>query len=795
MQSTLPQTLRDPKNIHIPIFKPFFWLAFAVLVGILFAKWTEISWIVWVVCALICLIILLIPVFFKRRNQGERYLPFSAVLLFFFLGAMRYQLEQPIIAPEHSAFYNERGLVEVIGVVIKPPEVHDSSINLEIRVESLMSLSSDTPIVQSDQIRGKLMLQTMAGSDYRYGDRLQIEGKLSTPSDSGTFNYREYLANKGIYSQVSFAKVKVLERDTLNPFLAKIYQLKIRSQEVLQEIFPSPEAELLTGILLGNDNGLSKELQSAYQLTGTTHIIAISGFNIVLLAGLITRFSYRWFGPWSGSWIAIMILAFYTVLVGAHASVVRAVLMGSLGILGSVIGRKGNGLNTLGLAAMGMCLINPFLPWDIGFQLSFMATLGLVLYAGPMQARLDDFLSRHLQEGTVKRLSGHLTEYFLFTFAVQALTLPLIVWHFREISWTFLVANPFILPAQPLVMVLGGIALLGGLLAPELGRILGWLAYPFAAYTNRVVEWLARLYPASLNLQRISFFWIVLYYCVFLFLTLPKGDTKGIKKLASPNVFLLALSCGAFVIWSAVFSAPDSKLHMTILPESDSPTILIENTEGRLILLNGSIRSSSLREEIGKTLPFTRQELDVLIIPLCNQDNISGLVDFQDHIKIRQVAWACDSDRIHATQLLYQAFMEDKIVQTTLNQGDRIELGNGAFMTLLQVNSEVAAFSLQWEEINSIMIFGDSGELEGDLYADSPILVMPGDISSKDYMSILKVDPRLTILTFDPESLPVNDSMPDVDLSGRMMIFRSDLTGRIQIMTDGQQIWLDTEKK
>jgi len=187
---------------------------------------------------------------------------------------------------------------------------------------------------------------------------------------------------------------------------------------------------------------------------------------------------------------AILGILFYTLLVGASPSVLRAAIMGILALFARQIGRR-TGINTLAITAAAMVAWNPNILWDAGFQLSFAATLGLVLYAEPLQTWFTNLLARRLPLDRARRLAGPAGEYLLFTLAAQVMTLPVIAYHFQRISLLSVLANPIILPAQPAVMVLGGLAVLLGMLWQPLGQVVGYLAWPFIAFTIRAVEWLA----------------------------------------------------------------------------------------------------------------------------------------------------------------------------------------------------------------------------------------------------------------------------------------------------------------
>ena len=170
---------------------------------------------------------------YKQRIYTSDRIPLAAIAFMICLGGLRYQVAQKPITPLQSAYYNERGSVEIIGLVKTAPEEFDFAENLVIEVESLTPLSSDEPLVTPEDVRGRVLLQVMPGSDYAYGDRLSIKGNLQTPPENVSFSYRDYLARHGIHSLMSFAQVSRIESGQGKPLLSLIYALKARSKETL----------------------------------------------------------------------------------------------------------------------------------------------------------------------------------------------------------------------------------------------------------------------------------------------------------------------------------------------------------------------------------------------------------------------------------------------------------------------------------------------------------------------------------------------------------------------------------
>ncbi len=724
----------SPRAIQLPDFMPFLWLSLALLSGIFLADNFHLPAWVWATGWGICLALWLISHLIKhgwgnffRKPVLSRLSPVILALLFF-SGAWRFQAAQITPHPSHVAWYNEKGVVQLSGIIILPVGERDNFTYLTVEVDSLSAPEFDPNNAYPSNVHGKVLVQILSGRGYHYGQRISLRGKLQSPPEGTDFSYREYLERKGILSLMAYPQVKVTEEHTGSPMLSAIYQLKEHSRETLNKIFPSPEAELLSGILLGDDNGLSTSLKAAYQLSGTAHIIAISGFNIALLASIITSLSHRLLGARKGSLFVIVFLTIYTILVGAEASVVRAAIMGSMGMIGALVGRRNNGLNTLGLTALVMCLLNPNLPWDVGFQLSFLATLGLVIYSQPLESRLIDWLNQRLKPEIVSRLASPLSDYLLLTLIAQVMVLPLIAYHFGQLSWLFLLANPLILPVQPLVMILGGLALLAGLIAPGAGRILAYLAWPFAAYTNRIVLWLAGLFPNSSAVGKFNLFWILLYFSILAMISFTKDWKKLSKKVMQPTTALIGLGCGVITLWSLVFSMPDGKLSIIQLPAAEQPVVLIQTPGGRSVLVNAATRPSSLREELSRFLPFGNHALDAVIIPSCKRADVTGLIDLSDHIPIESVYWACDPERIQTTRSLYQSFTQAGIKQQGVFTGDVLDLGEGAFLTILDISIDTQQISVSWQQFSTLLVMGSAEHFSAEDMLTYNLWVLPNDI-------------------------------------------------------------------
>lgn len=661
------------RQIRWPSFMPFFWLGLAAVLGPFAAEEVNFPWYWWTVLGLGALLFTFISKKPRVSVQTVRRFPAALALAAFALTAMLYQLSLPQAKPDNLLYYHNKGEVNITALVIAPPEMKQNS--LQVLVES-RSLRAEDLAVREPEVNGKIIFYLPLGSQAQYGDLVEIKGELLPPNEGVDFSWREYLKHQGVYSTMEFPSFRLLEENQGNPLRAVLYRLRENGGKVLSTIFPSPEDSLLKGILLGDDSTISAKLADAYRLTGTSHIIAISGFNMSVLAGLVSLFFTRQFGRKRGALVTILLLGSYSLLVGASASVVRAAFMGSYAVLGNSISRKGNTLNNLGVSAFLMVVLNPHLPWDLGFQFSVMATLGLSLFAGPLRARLEGWLGKRLEQKAAISVSSLVSETFLLTMIAQTLVLPLSIWHFREVSWLFLIANPLILPVQPAVMVLGLAAMSAGLAWLPLGRVLAWIAWPWVAYSNRMVLWLAGMAPQNWTLPQINLFWVLLYYLVFFLAVFHPKPGKLAKILYQPQYLLPALAGLTLVVWLAVNSAPDGKLHITIPNKNGQNFVFVEGGQGQTLLVAGSAGSDSLIEQVSNQLPLFSNRLDSLVIPDCGRSSLSGLFVLASKLDIGHVLWGCEPETNQTSRNVYELLEREGSLQTTLTSASLLSDGN-----------------------------------------------------------------------------------------------------------------------
>lgn len=800
--SSPPQTtMRSPFHG----FLPFFWLAITAISGIVLSDWISLPAWTWLVAALVPLAALILAwrlplkiVWTHHLRDWAGYgnrLPAAILLAIGCIGAWRFASSHVEITPQHLAYYNDRGVLQLTGRVIQPPDDRDHTTHLVLDVESLRLFDSSHGPTPGEKITGRLLLQVPPGSAWEYGTRLRVTGVLNTPPEYADFPYQVFLARRGILSIMPYARVDWAVPPERHSIQSRIFQLRAEANTTLYTIFPSPEADLLAGILLGLEQGLSPNLQEAFRRTGTTHIIAISGFNIAIVAGLFAGISTRLLGRKWGAITAIAGITGYAILVGGDAAVVRAAVMGGLGILGGMFGRRQNGLNSLGVAAFVMVMINPNLPWDIGFQLSIAATLGLILYAQPLEEHFIHFSQRWLTEQQAQKIAGPVSEMLLFTLAAQVMTIPIMAYHFGGISWVALAANPLILPVQSLVIILGGLAVVAGLLLPGMGHVLGMLALPFIRYTIRVVSWMGYLPAADLLLPRFHVSWLVIFYALLIVITLLPSEQRSTlgKKVFTYQTGLLVLSGAVIFLWNNVLSRPDEYLHLTLL--DDVGSVLVQSPSGNSVLIGGGPRASHLSQCLGEMLPGGRRNLNLLIIGSTYRDDLNALTGVLNTYKVETALWSVDLRTNQSTETVYALLASGGVPITPMEPGQVITLDNGVYITVLWVGARGAVLWLEWDQFTALLPTGrvDQNWLES---SHTPtLLLLPGKASDMSFIleQLNRRPPAVILLPMPASEISLVGEHPLLTLLSDYPLVSTHNAGWVRVSTDSEQIWISTQ--
>ncbi len=753
-----------------------------------------------------------------RHERGPRLAAACALALL--AGGARLLWATPHFGPGDLVTYNDRGRVTLVGVVDDEPDVRDTYQNLRLRVESL---TPDTPGAGTrpapTPVTGLALVRAPRYPVRAYGEQLAVTGDLETPPVFEDFSYQEYLARQGVYSMIRRPHVELIEAGQGSPLWAAMVAFKARAQAVIAQILPEPYAALLTGILLGVETGIPRDLYEQFNTTGSSHIIVISGFNISIIAGLLMSVGTKAFGKRRAIWVAIGVVALYTLLVGADPAVTRAAIMGGLYVLALYFGRQAEVRTSLIFSAVLMTALNPLTLWDVGFQLSFAATAGLVLLTAPLERLAERWLTVLVGPQRVRRAMGLLSEALLVTLAAQIATGPLIVYHFGRFSLVSLLTNLLILPVQPLVMLTGGLAMLAGLIWPPAGQLLGWPAWLPLAWTVGVVQWTSAMPLASLTLVRFSPWLLAVIYAalaglLWLALRARPGSEVRPAPPASPGLrgstrtLFAGGTVAVLLVWLAVASLPDGRLHVAFLDVGQGDAIFITTPGGRQILIDGGPSPTALLSEMGRQMPFWDRSLDIVVNTHPEADHLLGLPTALERYRVSQVILP-DVDADTPLYAVWQsALADEEATVTRARAGMRLSSGDGVEVEVLHPGAAPAGDHLNDHSVVLRLTLGRvSFLLPGDIGADveqglvaggrslaATVIKAPhhGSDTSSSPAFLAAVDPQVAVISVGADNRfghPAPGILQRYAEYG-IPVLRTDEMGSVEFITDGERLWV-----
>jgi len=496
--------------------KVFLWLSLSFIGGISLVSFSyprvvDVSNFL----GLLAISLIALVVFYKNK----KVLLAGFTILFFIFGAFAANLKITKINQLNKNRINFLAVVRVDN----DPKISGSYQRIIVK-----KVANDVPFNHSISRKEKILVNAGVYPSYSYGDELRLSCVLELPKnnfgrgpsihaedqelardEASSFDYRMYLAKDGIYYICNRPQIEKIGQSGGNMVFGVILKVKNRFQQNIEKLIPAPESGLLSGLIIGGGGNLSQEIQDNFSRTGMTHIVAVSGYNVAIVAEYLMLFGI-FIGLWrkQAFWLAVFGIIIFIILVGLPSSAVRAGVMGILLIWAIKNGRLANSQNALIFAAALMLAANPLLlRWDIGFQLSFLATLGII-YIYPV---FQNYFSKLEHKGL-----NAFREILLLTLSAQVFVLPVILFNFHNLSLISPLANLLVLPIIPITMLLGFLAAVSEFIFPPLAMAFSWLAYLPLKYETLVINFLAHLRYSSLEMINFSWIWVIIWYVTLL---------------------------------------------------------------------------------------------------------------------------------------------------------------------------------------------------------------------------------------------------------------------------------------
>lgn len=751
----------------------------------------------------------------RGSSHGRTTLIYAAL---FMLGGLRLGEAQPEQSPNHIVHLNNRGWAQIEGIIVAEPDERDTVTHLRVEVERVYWQG------QYHEAQGIVLVSTSAEDNFAYGDKIVALGRLRPPPELDGFSYRDYLARQNILSQMSPSQIQIVSRHHGSEFTRILLEIKHAAHQTIHEQLPEPQAGLLVGILLGDEQGLSPEVKDTFNATGTAHVIAISGFNMALIASILSAILGSFTRhAWINVTIGGTVILGYTIFVGASPSVVRAAMMSLVLISGRMFKRPTYAPASLSFTAVVMMGLDPWVLWDIGFQLSFAAVLGMALLTPRFDRGFRAWLQNLLGEKHGKGLAKVLSEPIVVTFIAQISTLPIILYYFGRLSIVAPLTNFLVIPVQPLLLMFGGAATLMSFVFAPLGALLYDGTWLFLTWTLGTVRTFGTLPIADAEFQ-LSQPFLMSFAVVALAFTLVNGPRppwyeklyqNWLQTLKRP--FSLALRyapiIAALVLLGGMAQAlthpADGELHVVFLNMGQSNSTLIRTPNGAVFLLDGGRFPSRLETALDDRLPPDRREIDVLFISSDETDDIGALFELMEQYEIHAVVTGVTKSTRGSYYQLIEAFKTDGVPVIEATAGWRVQTDDGVVVEVLApiIDPEdpeaylVNDLVLRVVYKDAVFLLTSSlSTSEEQILLGNPHLVQAtaylaaehGMAGSNSAGWVGTIHPQVVVIQNDPSR---SDGIANEVLErfSTLDLYRTDVRGLINIRTDGQTLWIQTE--
>jgi competence protein ComEC len=691
------------------------------------------------------------------------------------------------------------------------------------------------------------LVSTAEAPYFRYGDNLLLRGALREPEPFGGFDYPAYLANQDIHGILWSRQAELVSREGGIRWRGWMFELRGRLAASLEDALPPTHSALAEALLLGVRGRLPPEVVEDFRNTGTSHLLAISGMNVAMLLAPVVAVAGWWLGRRRQLYLLLPLASiwFYALVSGSSVSVVRAAIMASVFLGALAVGRPRSILPALALSAAVMAAIDPGALRQVSLQLSFTAVAGIAL-ALPYQARIREAVTRSGLDcdSTLSGVSGlwwqrwsrFLAGWVLVALVVSAAatlaTLPLVAFNFHQIPLFGIFATMLALPMLPFMLLGSLLAAVGGLIAPSLGQLFGWLAWPPLSYLLGLVS----LTPGTTVSGAwagppLVWAWYILMWGV-LILPGAVGYLKGlssrlaVQSLATPQpssvtlTFLglfLILTVAAILLWVQVFSGPDGKLHVYFFDVGQGDSALIVTPEGRQVLVDGGPEAESATRALAGPLSPWDRSLDMVVLTHLETDHGLGLLKVLERYRVAAVAvgvaapgkplypqWKATVERRQLRVIPmaagYRIMLEPEVALEVLNPPPKPFRGSPS-----DDNNNGVVLRLVYGDVRFLLAADIEALAEENMLRHIPALESEvlkvahhGSKTSTTPGFLQRVSPSYAVISAGAENR-YGHPHPQVmarlrEQPGLAGIYQTAQQGSIEFISDGQRFWVKTQR-
>ncbi|MGN1270149.1 MAG: DNA internalization-related competence protein ComEC/Rec2 [Clostridia bacterium] len=536
--------------------------------------------------------------------------------------------------------YNNKQ-IKIHGIIVSNTQEKEYKTICKIKVTGLQNIETNT--ITKSKFNILCNIKNLKENNFKYGDKVIISGAFEEPYTQRNkcgFNYKSYLKTKQIAGTINANKINITGKEiSINSL---IYELKENLIQKIYSILPLEEATLCIGLLLGEKSKISEDIQQSFRNSSLSHMLAISGAHISYILLGITNFliCIKFNKRWSNIIISIFLI-FFIILVGASPSVTRACIMCILNLIANLLFKKPDIYQNLAISSFIILLFNPYALLDIGFQLSFGGTIGIVLFSNKIFNKTTKYKNLFLNKilNTIKQI-------IIVSLSANIIIFPIIIYHFNTLSLTFLISNILASPILGICLILGMIFII--LIFSPIAQIISYFFKPILQMLIFIANICSKL-PFSQILVATPKIWqIVIYYLIIILLLYKRKAKLYIKAYLHISkykfVYKITITILIFLIFFPyIFSIiPNNKLTIHFIDVGQGDSTLIITPSNKTILIDGGGSETGNFNVGEKTLlPYLLDKgilkINYMLFTHFDTDHCQGLFTILENIKVDNV--------------------------------------------------------------------------------------------------------------------------------------------------------------
>lgn len=621
----------------------------------------------------------------------------------------------------------------------------------------------------------------------KYGDSLYIEGEFKQPEEARNYkgyNYKQYLKTKKIIGTVELEKVKILKSSN-GSFIHNI-QKYIR--DTINGTLTDEEGNLLLAILLGDKDKLSEDIQESFKTSNLSHMLAVSGAHVsYIILGLTYVLQNSIIGKKNGKIVCIIFLLAFMAITNFTPSVTRACIMAILTLFSSIIYRKSDVYTNISVAALITLIFNPYSLLDLGFQLSYGGTIGIII-----------FIKRIQEKKSNSKVINYIKQMALVSIYANIIIIPIMMYHFNTVSFTFIISNIMASPILGIIVITGFLFIIASITVKPLTRLIAIFIKPILSILIKISQICSKLPFSNILVVTPYMFNVISYYAIILYCIKSKKNNKC-KIIICLLIVLILIN---FIIY--IFP---QKLRIFFIDVGQGDSTLIITPDKKTVLIDGGGSDSF---DVGEKvlLPYLLDrrilKIDYVLISHFDTDHCGGILTIMEKVKVKNIIISEQAEHSENYERFKKLMIHKKIRLIEVKKGDKIKIGRYSEFKILfptsrllsenplNNNSIVAQFNYN----NFKMLFtGDIEKLaeqqilkaeKAEIRADILKVAHHGSKTSSIPEFIKAVKPKIALIgvgknnTFGHPNQQTIKNLENI----KCRIYRTDLQGEIIIKID-----------